>query len=212
MAVVDITGEYLSADMDDEAHVVFRGMLEDMMVLADPELYRPFVPYETGNLVLYVWIQKAGCLKSALLLYEKLVRYLEAYGFRINTYDLCMANKMIGGKQLTVCWHVDDLKISCVDANKVTKMIQWMEPEYGEMNGSRGKIHDYLGMWLDYSIPGEVRIYVEEYLMGVLDDFPEDITETPETPVASNLFNVRDDNERDILDDTRAQALKHDVV
>ena len=45
-------------------------------------------------------------------------------------------------------------KISCVDANEVTKMIQWLESEYGEMHGSRGKRHDYLGMWLIYSIPG----------------------------------------------------------
>ena len=61
---------------------------------------------------------------------------------------------MIGGKQLTVCWHVDNLKISCVDANEVTKIIQRLELEYREMHGSRRKRHDYLGMWLDYSIPG----------------------------------------------------------
>ena len=34
-----------------------------------------------------------------------------------------MANNMIGGKQLTVCWHVDNLKISSVDANEVKKII-----------------------------------------------------------------------------------------
>ena len=45
------------------------------------------------------------------------------------------------------------------------------------MHGSRGKRHDYLGMWLDYSMIGEVRISLEEYLRGVLDDFPEEITE-----------------------------------
>ena len=100
-----------------------------MMVMYDPELYRPCVSYETGKPVLYVWLQKVlyGCLKIVLLFYEKLVGDLEAYGFRINPYDPSMANKMIGGKQLTVCWHVDDLKISCVDANEVTKMIQWLE-------------------------------------------------------------------------------------
>ena len=103
---------------------------------------------------------------------------------------------MIGGKQLTVCLHVDDLKISCVDANEIKKRIQWLESEYGEMHRSRGKKNDYLGMWLDYSIPGEVRIYMEEYLRGVLDNFSEEITETPETPTASNLFNVREDSER----------------
>ena len=61
------------------------------------------------------------------------------------------------------------------------------------MHGSRGKRHDYLVMWIEYSIPGEVRISMEEYLRGVLDDFPEEITETPETPAASNLFNDRGD-------------------
>ena len=55
---------------------------------------------------------------------------------------------MIGGKQLTLFWHVENLKISCVDANKVTKMIQWLESEYGEMHRSRGKRNDYLGVWL----------------------------------------------------------------
>ena len=74
---------------------------------------------------------------------------LEAYGFRINTYDPCGANKIIGGKQLTVCWHMDDLKISLVDANEVTKMILWLDSEYGKFHGSRGKRQDCLGMWLD---------------------------------------------------------------
>ena len=133
VAVVDILGAYLSADMDDEVHMVFRGTLAEMMVMADPALYRTFVSYETGKPVLYVRLHKAlyGCLKRALLFYEKLVGDLEAYGFKINPYDPCVADKMIGGKELTVIWHVDDLKISCVNANEVTKMIQWLESEYG---------------------------------------------------------------------------------
>ena len=105
VAVVDIPGAYMSADMDDQVHVVFRGTLEEMMVMADLALYRPFVSYETGKPVLYVRLQKAlyGCLKSALLFYEKEVGNLEAYGFKINPYDPCVANKMICGKQLTAC-------------------------------------------------------------------------------------------------------------
>ena len=62
------------------------------------------------------------------------------------------------------------------------------------MHGSRGKRHDYLGMWLDYSISGEVRISMEEYLRRVLDNLTEEITETPETPAASKIFNVRYNN------------------
>ena len=45
------------------------------MVAADPTLYRPFVSYDTGKLVLYVRLHKSlyGCLESALLFYKKLV-------------------------------------------------------------------------------------------------------------------------------------------
>ena len=125
VAVVDIPGAYFSADMDNEVHIVFRVTLAETVVASEPALYRPFVSYETGKAVLYVRMQKAlySCLKSALLFYKKLVGGLEAYGFRINPCDPCVANNMVGGKQITVCLHVDDLKISCLDANEVTKMI-----------------------------------------------------------------------------------------
>ena len=93
VAVEDKAGAYMSADMDNEVHVVFRGTLAEMMVMADPALYRPFVSYEIGKTVLYVRLQKSlyGCLKSALLFYKKIVGDLEAYGFKINTYDPCVA-------------------------------------------------------------------------------------------------------------------------
>ena len=53
---------------------------------------------------------------------------------------------------------------------------------------------------------------MEEYLRGLLGDFPEKITETPETPAASNIFNVRDNNERELLNETRAQAFHQAVA
>ena len=76
--LVDRPGAYLSADMDNEVHVVFRGTLLEMIVMDDPSLYRPFVSYETGKTVLYVWLQKAlyGCCKSAMLFYKNLVGVL----------------------------------------------------------------------------------------------------------------------------------------
>ena len=41
---------------------------------------------------------------------------------------------------------------------------------------------------------------MEEYLRRVIDNFPEEIIETIETPAAVKLFNVRDDNEKELLD------------
>ena len=111
--------------MDNDVHIVFRETLAHLMVAADPELYWQFLSYETGQVVLYVQLQKAlySYLSIALLFYENLVGNLEAYGFRINSYDPCVANNVVGWKQLIVCWHVENLNISFVDVNEVTKMI-----------------------------------------------------------------------------------------
>ena len=53
---------------------------------------------------------------------------------------------------------------------------------------------------------------MEEYLRGVLDNFPKEITETPETPAALNLFNVREESKRELLNKTQAQVLQHAVA
>ena len=42
-------------------------------------------------------------------------------GFEINFYGPCVANKIIGGKQMTVFWHVDDLKVSHIHPNEASK-------------------------------------------------------------------------------------------
>ena len=76
--------------------------------------------------MLYVRLSKAlyGLLQSVLLFYRKLRSELEGFGFEVNPYDPCVANKMINGSQITVTWHVDDLKISHKDSREVTKCIE----------------------------------------------------------------------------------------
>ena len=62
-------------------------------------------------------MQKALCgmLKSAHLFCKKLKGDLESIGLVINSYDTCLANKMINRTQMTITWHVADLKISHED-------------------------------------------------------------------------------------------------
>ena len=52
---------------------------------------------------------------SAMLFYCKLTKALLSYSFELNPYDPCVVNKMVNGEQLTVCWHVDNLKSSHID-------------------------------------------------------------------------------------------------
>ena len=54
-------------------------------------------------------------------------------GFTSIPYDPCMANKEIKGKQMMKTWHVDNSKISQMDASEVGKMIKYLTSIYGQM-------------------------------------------------------------------------------
>ena len=200
VACFDIPGAYLHTLNDEVVHMLLRGKLAKMMVMMNPGMYRKYVTYSAnGTPLLYVLLNKAlyGLLRSALLFYEKLVKDLEDNGFEINPYDPCVANKMVGGHQMTVCWHVDDLKVSHKDPKEITKFAVYLSSIYGEkLTVHRGKVHDYLGVDFDYSESGKVKISMIKYLKGVIDEFPEDLpTRHAATPASDNLFKVRDEND-----------------
>merc|ERR1740139_1190611 len=49
----------------------------------------------------------------------------------MNSYDECIVNKTVDGKQCTNVWHVDDLKISHVNESVVTSIIDALDYKYG---------------------------------------------------------------------------------
>ena len=76
----------------------------------------------------------------------------------------------------------------------------------------RGKYHDYLGMDLDYSHKGEVKISMIKYLKKVLDVFPEGIKGSTPSPAADHLFKIRDKAEARFLPEEQAVAFHHTVA
>ena len=116
---------------------------------------------------------------ASLLYYRKFTKSLTGIGFELNPYNPCVANKMIDGKQMTICFHVDDCKLSHRKSTVMDDMIQWLRQEYesifedgsGEMTVSRGKVHTYLGMMLDYTVSGQVKITMFDYIEEILTTF-----------------------------------------
>jgi hypothetical protein len=134
VAIIDVPGVYLTADMDKEVCMCLRCKLVELMVKMAPKIYRKYIYVGPDNRpILYVKLQKAlyGCLRSALFFNLKLLKDLEDYGFELNPYDPCVANKMINGKQFTITWHVDYLKLSHMDAKEVDSTIEWLKSIYG---------------------------------------------------------------------------------
>ena len=114
----------------------------------------------------------------------------------MNPYDKCVANKKINGKQCTIIWHVDDLKISHVEKKVVDDIIKRLKDKFGQegpLSSSSGKILEYLGMTLDYSSKNKVKISMYEYVDMLLTELPNDMNSAAKTPAANHLFKINPD-------------------
>ena len=119
------------------------------------------------------------------------------------------------GKQLTVLWHVDDLKISCESDFEITNLWSYLNKLYGgKMKFRRGTHHEYLGMDLDYSEPGVFKVSMIPYIDKILEDFPEEIKSGAPTPHSDYLFKIRDksDPKYRALPEEQALAFHHAVA
>jgi hypothetical protein len=146
----------VNTDVDKEVIMVLKGDLAEMMIQVVPEVYRKYVAADKkGNKILYVKLQKAlyGLMRASLLFYQKLRKELEAYGFEVNPYDHCIANKETdAGKQLTVVWHMDNLKGSCEGDFELTKFSCYLGKIYGlRLSMHTGRKHDYLGVDMEFN-------------------------------------------------------------
>ena len=73
---------------------------------------------------------------------------------------------------VTVVWNVDDLKVSYRDPFEVTSSPQYLLTIYwNKLKVHRGKINDYLGMYLDYLDTGVVKFLMIKYLQKFLNKF-----------------------------------------
>ena len=112
--VIDIPNAFIQTRVKDEkdmAIIKIRGILFDVLVDLAPDVYQEFVTTDKkGVKKLVVQCQNAlyGTMVASLLYYCKFVKSLTDIGFVKNPYDPCVADKMIGGHQMTICFHVND--------------------------------------------------------------------------------------------------------
>ncbi len=100
---------------------------------AAPKVYATYVAVNSrGEKSLLVECFNAiyGTMVAPLLYYKKFVKSLRSKRFKLNPYDPCVANKQVDGEQLTVCFHVDDCKISHISPKVVSNTIDWLRHDY----------------------------------------------------------------------------------
>jgi hypothetical protein len=208
--IVDIPNAFAQTRVENEKYMAFikiRGILVDILVEIAPEAYKSYVSQDKkGNKQLLVQYQNAlyGTMFASLLYYRKFMKSLKDIDFIINPYDPCVANKIIEGEQMTICFHVVDCNLSHRKKTVMDRMIGYLRQEYdsifedgsGAMTVSRGKIHKYLGMTLDYIVPGQVKItmlyYVDE-ILAAFDKAEPKVGGTKTSAAPESLFKVDED-------------------
>jgi hypothetical protein len=182
VAVIDVPNAFIQTVVEDKKKRVIiriRGMLVDMLVKIAPEVYHEYVTVDKrGNKQILVECLNAlyGTMVASLLYYQKFTNSLKENGYEMNPYDPCVWNRIIKGSQCTICFHVDDCKISHKSTKVIDSTIEWLRRDYesifedgsGEMKVCRGKVHKYLGMTLDFATKRQVRISMIDYVEDVV--------------------------------------------
>ena len=159
-----------------------RGLLADMLVDIAPDVYSPYLTKDkkgTSQLLLRCLNAIYGTMIASLLYYFKFRRTLDRNDFIVNPYDPCVANRVMDRKQQTALWHVDDVKMSHLDSKVNDSFIDVLRQEYesifedgsGKMKVSRGQVHKYLGMTLDFRKKGQCIVSMFDYIEEILKAF-----------------------------------------
>jgi hypothetical protein len=202
VATCDIPGAFLQADWpaDRDCYLKFEGAMVSMICDIDPKYKKNIVYGKNGRKYVYAKLTKAvyGTLLGAILFYQKLSQQLVDWGYESNYYDRCTFNKMVDGNQITIQFHVDDLKISHVKQSVIDQVLIDLNNEFGTskkpLAATTGDVHDYLGLTIDYSKKNKVIFTMYDYLEDIIESMPDDMNGTSPTPASDNLFEVDDES------------------
>ena len=114
--------------------------------------YKKIIANEKGKQVLYMQILKAlyGGIYIALSWYELFSATLLYFGFKLNPYECCIANKMINENQCNIIWSVDDNKVSHMYDSVNSMIVDKIEDNFGKLLRTKLKKHIFLGMNIEF--------------------------------------------------------------
>ena len=205
-ATIDVTGAYLNAKMTGEMVVMELDALVASIVkrvAPDAEQYTD----ERGRMLVVLDKALYGCVQSAKLWYDNVSAHLRKTGYVPNDVDPCVMNKMVNGKQCTICLFVDDILVTCVDDAGIDELIAALKAEYGEITVHRDESDlSYLGMHL-HSEGDKTNVSQLAYVMELLTEYQ--ITGVAASPATGSLFE--DDGTHALLS-VKGMALFHTQV
>ena len=186
--VVDIAGAYLNALIRNKTILMFiEPELAKILVSLDKK-YRSFLRKD-GSLIVKLKKALYGCVESAKLWYDHLTTGLKEIGFVQNLLDGCVFNRVNkNNKQCTICLYVDDLLITSEDSDDINSVIDYLNKTYKTISVKEGPVISYLGMSLDFSVVGKVKVSMDGYVKEILSGY--DVKGYAVTPATNDLFDI----------------------
>ena len=148
---VNIPGAFIQDDWPQDQHpryIMFEGIMVDIICEIDPSYQNKIIwckdckkKFSYGRLIKAVY----GILLRAIVFYNKISKYLIDQSFVQNEYDMFTLNKMVNGEQITVQFHVDDLKVSHKDQTVLEDVLRNLRSGFGqedEFTKNKGLVHE----------------------------------------------------------------------
>ena len=199
---LDVVGAYLKSDIGEKEVLV---MLDKFTARVLAKVAPEVKPFLTDKEELVVRLDSAlyGCVQSAKQWYKEISSFLVSIGLERNRMDDCIFNKTtLGGKQLTVLLHVDDMMMSCVDEGAIDEVIDQLKEKYVDVTVCDDqKALPFLGMVFDFTDPVKLRITMDKYVEDVLKLYK--VSGYAKTPAGADLFEV--DEVSSQLDEEKAE-------
>jgi hypothetical protein len=211
VAIIDIPGAYLQTELPTDSppiHMHLDPTMTSFLIKIDPSFQKYVRP--NGSSIVQLTRALYGLVESAKLWYNNVSATLINNGFIPNPHDNCVFNKQYNGNQITIGIHVDDFIVTCVDIDGLEHVKHILTAKYGHptpIQFKAGKILSYLGMTLDYTEPGVVRISQHGFVNDLLHSYS--VTGAASTPALPNLFVI--DTTSPPLD-TPSRATYHSIV
>ena len=194
----DIPGAFLHADMKtdgEEVYLTIEPVLSDMLIKKYPDMFKEYLNKDNGNLTVKLLRAVYGTIEAAKLWLDDLTATLNKHGYTANPYDPCIFNMVDEeGNQCTICVYVDDLLITCKRQETIDAIVGHLNTRYGGVKTSTGKRLHYLGMILDFTTEGYVKITMDGMIEAIIaEHLGVDRHKTP-TPSDDDLFTVDGDS------------------
>ena len=190
---MDIGTAYLNATLPrGQLFLRLDKLITTMLAALDPSVI-PFID-KKGELVVEARKALYGSLEAGKLWFNMISAvFTNELNFTQNPYDKCVfwIDSVEHGRCIVLLF-VDDMFI-CGASEPYLKIIhQHMIKKFGEVKCTTGLVHSFLGLALDFSVKGEVKILMDGYIREMIKCY--NVTRKAKSPARNDIFAINPDS------------------